>query len=352
MASSPRQRITLRDIAEAAGVHFSTVSLALRNHPRLPRATCQRVQKVAKRLGYVPDPMLASLASYRRTLRPVSYRATLAWVTAFPGRDDWRRVHIFREQHAGAQRRAAELGYKLEHFWLGEPGLSPARASQILRTRNILGLIVAPLPRAGSMLKLDWAEFSAVAIGYSLVTPALHVVSAHQYRCIRLAVQELRARGYRRIGLVMLSASDDRVDHNWQAGLLIEQSRMSSGERLPPLLLATWNEREFATWMEQVRPDAIITKLGEVVPALHAMGLKPPEGLGLVYLGDAHPGEGHSGVNENPQQVGVAALDFVVGMLHRNERGEPAVPHRLLIDGVWIDGTTVRPRLVETAAQG
>ena len=252
MASPPRPRVTLRDIAAEAGVHFSTVSLALRNHPRLPRETCQHVQDVAKRLGYVPDPMLASLASYRRTLRPVSYRATLAWVTAFPNRDDWRRVQIFRDQHEGAQQRAEEIGYKLEHFWLGEPGLNAARASQILRTRNIMGLIVAPLPRAGSVLKLDWSDFSSVAIGHSLAAPALHVVSAHQYRCIRVAVQELRARGYRRIGLVMLSASDDRVDHNWLAGLLIEQHGMASDERLPPLLLPAWNEAEFAAWLEQV----------------------------------------------------------------------------------------------------
>ncbi len=334
----------MRDIATAAGVHFSTVSLALRNHPRLPKATCERVQKVAAQLGYVPDPMLASLASYRRILRPVSYRATLAWVSAFPGRDDWRNVQIFRKQHAGAQQRAEEIGYKLEHFWLGEPGLSPARASQILRTRSITGLIMAPLPRAGGVLKLDWADFSTVAIGYSLVSPGLHVVSAHQYRCIRLAVQELRGRGYGRIGLVMLVASDDRVDNNWLAGLLIEQHGMSSGERLLPLLMTKWDEREFAAWMNEARPDAIITKLGQVVPVLHAMGLRPPEGLGLVYLGDAHPGEGHSGVDENPQQVGAAAVDFVVGMLHRNERGVPAVPHRLLIDGIWIEGTTVRPR--------
>ena len=46
----------------------------------------------------------------------------------------------------------------------------------------------------------------------------------------------------------------------------------------------------------------------------------------------------------------LAAVDFVVGMLHRNERGVPVVPHRLLIDGVWIEGTTVRPRPAGTVA--
>ena len=47
---------------------------------------------------------------------------------------------IFREQYTGATRRAEELGYKLDHFWLTEPGMTAARATQILRTRNITGL--------------------------------------------------------------------------------------------------------------------------------------------------------------------------------------------------------------------
>jgi LacI family transcriptional regulator len=49
-----------------------------------------------------------------------------------------------------------------------------------------------------------------------------------------------------------------------------------------------------------------------------------------------------SGVDENPQVVGAAAADFIAGMIHRNERGVPAMPQRVLIEGSWIDGRTVR----------
>ena len=41
MPASPN-RVTLRDVARAAGCHFSTVSLALRDHPRLPVETRAR----------------------------------------------------------------------------------------------------------------------------------------------------------------------------------------------------------------------------------------------------------------------------------------------------------------------
>jgi LacI family transcriptional regulator len=58
-------RVTLRQVAAAARCHYSTVSLALRDSPQLPRATRERVQAIARKLGYVPDPMLVSLARFR-----------------------------------------------------------------------------------------------------------------------------------------------------------------------------------------------------------------------------------------------------------------------------------------------
>lgn len=341
----PAPRVTLRDIAEAAGVHFTTVSLALRNHPRLPRATCERIQRLAKDMGYVPDPMVASLASYRHAQTQAANRATLAWVTSFPRRYDWKKVDIFREQYEGAALRANALGYTLEDFWITDPGMSCARSSQILRTRNITGLIIAPQPKAGGELALDWDYFSAVSIGYSLVRPSLHMVCAHQYRCIRIALQELDLRGYRRIGLVMLKASDDRVDRNWLAGYLVDQYEAPRRKHRRPLMLPSWNEDAFADWFRREKPDAIVTKLPQTMPALRRLKVVVPDEVGLVYLSDVHPGDDHSGVDEKPRQVGAAAVDLVVGMLHRNERGIPATPNRLLIEGAWVEGATVRPRL-------
>lgn len=44
------RRVTLADIAKRAEVHVTTVSLALRNHPRLPEKTRSRIQKLAKEM--------------------------------------------------------------------------------------------------------------------------------------------------------------------------------------------------------------------------------------------------------------------------------------------------------------
>jgi LacI family transcriptional regulator len=51
---SPRNRVTLSEIAEQSGVSLSTVSLVLRDKPGVGTVTRQRVLGVAKELGYLP----------------------------------------------------------------------------------------------------------------------------------------------------------------------------------------------------------------------------------------------------------------------------------------------------------
>lgn len=337
----PAPRVTLRDIARRAGCHYSTVSLALRDRPGLPAATRARVRRVAAELGYRRDPLLAALANYRRD--PAGkYRATLAWVTNFPTRAGWRDEEIYREYFQGAREQAQALGYRLQEFWRREPGLTAERASRILAARGIEGLVVAPQPWPAEPLTLEWERFSAVTIGYSVVAPALHMVCPNQYRCLKLAMERLAARGYRRIGLVMRRASDERVDHNWLAGYLVGQQALARRDRLPPLLTAAWRDAEFAAWLQRHRPDAIISKCAEVWPALKKLGVRVPRDLGVAMLTQVKPGRGPAGVNEAPFDVGAAAVDYVAGMLQRNERGVPAGPRRVLIEGRWVDGATVR----------
>jgi LacI family transcriptional regulator len=340
--NSPSRRVTLRDIARRAGCHFTTVSLALRGRPEIPTRTRDRILAVARELGYAPDPLLASLASYRHEGRGPHYRATLAWVTNFPTRRGWAEEEIYREYHFGAKERAQALGYDLQEFWLRDDAMTPARAAQILVARGINGLLLAPQPAPSAVLDLDWSRFSAVAIGYSIASPALHMVGPNQYRCVKLAMEKLLERAYRRIGLVMLRASDDRVDHNWLAGYLVMQQQLARRDRLPALLLPRWDEAAFAAWLNRHRPDAIISKCAEALPALRRLGYHPPRDLGAAFLTRVKPTREVSGVSESPLEVGAAAVDFLAGMIHRNDRGIPDRPRRLLIEGEWFDGRTVR----------
>ena len=54
-------RITIKDIARKLGVTPSTVSRALANNPRISKKTREEVMKVAKKMGYEPNVIAASL---------------------------------------------------------------------------------------------------------------------------------------------------------------------------------------------------------------------------------------------------------------------------------------------------
>jgi len=58
-------RVTLSDVAQAAGVSPITVSRALRGERAVDPALVERVREAARTLGYVPDPAARALASQR-----------------------------------------------------------------------------------------------------------------------------------------------------------------------------------------------------------------------------------------------------------------------------------------------
>jgi LacI family transcriptional regulator len=47
-------------------------------------------------------------------------------------------------------------------------------------------------------------------------------------------------------------------------------------------------------------------------------------------------------MRKNSFQLGVMAVDLLVDMLHRNERGIPVRPYLLMVEGSWVEGNTLR----------
>ena len=84
-------RATQRDIARKAGVGRTTVSLALKHHPKIPAGTRERILGIAAKLGYAPDPMLSALSAYRSSQREKVFQGTLAWLVNAVEGFDWKR---------------------------------------------------------------------------------------------------------------------------------------------------------------------------------------------------------------------------------------------------------------------
>jgi LacI family transcriptional regulator len=347
-------KATLQDVATQAGVHRTTVSLALRDHPRIPLETRERVKAAAARLAYQINPLVAALMQARRLGQPVKH-VTLAFVTNYPTRYGWKPLHHDRPDFfPGAVNRARELGYKLEDFWLAEPGMTPSRFCDILTARNIHGLIIGRLPPDQSSLALDWKRFSCVSLGMTLRSPVLHHVTENHFDTVWQSMQRCLDRGYRRVGFVFSEANDSpRVGDRWLGAFLRQQLAFPAKNRLPVCPQIPAGEADFARWFKRHRPDALIaTHARPVLRWLERMKVAVPADVGLIHLEGLPEGE-CAGVQYDPMQIGALAVEMLVGLLHRNETGVPtANQHEVLLTGSWREGRTLPPRSFAIGAGG
>ncbi|HHH40463.1 MAG TPA: LacI family transcriptional regulator, partial [Chloroflexi bacterium] len=61
-------RVTIKEIAERAGVSKTAVSFAFNDPSRLSKATAERILQVARELGYAPHPIARSLSTRRTSV--------------------------------------------------------------------------------------------------------------------------------------------------------------------------------------------------------------------------------------------------------------------------------------------
>jgi len=338
-------KVTLDDVARQAGVHRSTVSLALRGHPRISAPVRQRICTLAAKLGYRVNPLVAALMKSRRTGHEPTH-ATIAFVTNHSTRDGWRPAHCDRPDFfPGAVNRAGELGYNLEHFWMAEPRMTPKRFSSILMARGIHGLIVGRLPPGLNSLELEWDQFSCVAVGMTLKSPFLHHVTENHFDTAWQAMQQCLDRGYRRIGFVFSDANDSpRVGDRWLAAYLLKQQECAPEDRPSPCPSVPADFDTFRNWFVQEKPDAIIATHGCYVHKwLESMGVKVPDEVGIVDL-EARTPHSFAGVYYDSGKVGSLAVETLVGLMYRNETGVPVDQHEILLTGEWRDGWSLPPR--------
>jgi DNA-binding LacI/PurR family transcriptional regulator len=339
-----KRRVTLTDIAKVVGVSHVTVSLALRNHPSISEATKERVRASAKQLGYRPDPALTSLIYHRYTSHQPRYQATLAWVNAWEDREYTRTMYGLHLK--GAQRKAEQMGYQLEDFWLYEEGMTERRFSSILRARRIQGLLLPSMPKAHTWLNLPWKHFSAIAFGYSH-EPLFHLVTNNQYQIARLAVEKLHALGYRKIGLLSSRDYEERTEHLTTAGYTIETSLHG----LKPLVLSLTKHitepgqmDKMLAWIDRKKPDVLLSPFNRINRLLEDASVRVPQDIALALI-SRPPGLPHiAGVDHRSEILGETAVERLVGQINQNELGLPAYPLRTLLNGSWCDGPSCPPR--------
>lgn len=341
------RRVTLRDVAEKAGLSIAAVSIALRDHPRLPAETRDRVKQIATELGYAPDPALSALAAHRSRVRVFRDFTVIGLVSNWSTSDSWSKQTSAKQLIEGATNRARELGYSLQHLWARADGATPSRFNRILEARGIRGLILAPFENPDALFPLDWKAYSVVTIERSKHYANFHHLVPNHYADLLLCWSQLRARGYTRVGLAVRRDLAVRWSHQWEAAHAFAQSQ-ETGAKLdfvPTLELSPTNQTEqIRTWLRTHRPQAVIGRCENFREAAAAEGLKIPRDIGYVSLNIIDDLAGTSGIDQHRDIMGATAVDVLNSLLQRNQRGMQPASIGTQIDGTWHDGKTLRAK--------
>jgi DNA-binding LacI/PurR family transcriptional regulator len=326
------RRPTLRVIAQQAGVTHATVSMALRNHPLISTATRRKVQRVAAKLGYTPDPQVAKLMQHLRLKHKPKFQSTLAAVTTLAEGDELAYARAVRD---GAQSAAETFGYGFSVFRVAADVGRDTSLQRILRSRGVEGLLLLPMhaPREFGRF-LDWSQFSIVAATHGVLAPEVHRVVPDQFGNTQLICEHLAGLGCRRIGLVISAETDLTVGHRFSAPV-VWQNTKGGGEYVEPFTYTGDYLRGLREWYEAQRPDGLI--VGDEVMAraiVRELRLRQP-GPVKVALTERLTVSPYSGIEQRAREVGAAAVAQLHALVQRGEKGIPRVPSVTMIKGHW-----------------
>ena len=345
-------RIILLDIAKKLSVAKSTVSMALRDSHGVSLARRKEIQRVAKEMGYVPDPFLSGLAAHSRERLPVKSHGILAWVNHW---EDQKRLFQFKEfkgYFRGASAAATRFGYQVDEVrW--ERDCSPKRFERILLARGIEGVLVPPHNELLDWQDFDWSRFSIIRFGMSVQNPDSNQVTSDVFRATVMAIKQIHDYGYRRIGVTVNEEFDQRLGGNFLCGFFYAQKLLGLKKPFPPLMtfLKTRTKDELSRqkaalkqWLDKSKPDAILTADIEVPIMLRELGLRIPQDLAVAGTTVLDLPGIDAGIDQHPEAIGRIAVEMLVKQINVSERGEPRDPCRILVESRWKDGNSLPPK--------
>lgn len=323
----------IKDVAREVAMSTATVSRALRGLPGVSEETRSRVQETARRLGYVPSPSAAGLAS--------GLTRTVAVIVPFVTR--W----FFAAVVQGAEEVLRERGYDLLLYNLAGDRSARHRVFETsLLTKRVDAVIVLSLkPSPDELLRLEQLGRPVTIVGADL--PGWATVRIDDHHAARTAMAHLLDLGHQRIGYVG-GATEGVLDFTAPTARLAgyRDALRESGRAPEPALEANGEftvgggmraGRELLERPE--RPTAVFAASDEmaigVLRTARELGLRVPEDLSVVGIDD-HEMAGFFDLTTVAQpaheQGRVAAQQVLSGLASRTWRPEQVLlPTRLVV---------------------
>jgi LacI family transcriptional regulator len=342
---------SMKDIAEKLGVSKMTVSLALRNDPQISESRKKEVLDTAKAMGYVRNSKLGEFMSQMRGGRNLSSNGNIALVNCNQDPKALYRHPTIPIYVEGIKRRAKNLGYSTDSFWLFEPGLTSKSWIRILNSRGIVGIILTGMMKQNRIPEFFIpvvSKFPTVVTGVRTKKPALSFSSVDHHVLTLRAFEKAVSLGAKKPGLVLDQEIDVLVEHRFTAAFRSAQHLyLKKRFHIPPFMQvveARKNIHLFNEWFQKYKPDTILTLYDSVANWVTSMGYTVPVDVGLIQLEKRSNSRDWAGMDQHNDICGEASVDMLVNSIYNGDVGLPEYPRATLIGASWKDGKTILSR--------
>ncbi|MBT5902165.1 MAG: LacI family DNA-binding transcriptional regulator [Opitutaceae bacterium] len=348
--------ISLRDIADKAGVSVSAVSLALRNSPKTSVKRREEIQRIAQEMGYRQDPRVAELMQHLRKSRRNRTRSQMAILVPELSREETKNHPRFRELIAGIRSLAETVGFGVDLIYLSDPGMSCRLARSIIIARGIKGAVVLPFASGTAKLDFDFGGLCVATAGYSIVEPKLHRACPDYFKMMDEMLDMCVAAGHQRIGLIMTKTGGIGFKQ-FNSSFLYFQSGIPAADRIPMLgspIRRTWHDEGAAPdsikrWLHKYKPEVVIGT-AQVLQTIQGFGISVPDELGFVSIDVSESPSDAAGANHCYEMVGYEAFKLMWSSLNLNLTGVPEHPRVVLVDSHQQPGFTLLPKSTKNSA--
>ena len=319
--------VTLRDVAQRARVHPSTVSRALNHSTRdlVNPATVRRILRVAEDLGYRPN----SLARGLKTNRTLTVGMLVPDLTN----------PVFPPIVRGIEDRLVDEGYTLILANTDGDPAKEQRIVEVLRGRRVDGFLLATAHRQYPLLDTLLADrIPVVLINRTAEQPPVPSVTPDDHAGVGLAVRHLVSLGHTRIAHVAGPQSVTTGLARYHSYISWTRSLGVHGDA-DLVVFADWfKEGPGATACEELLARTVdftaiiaandLLALG-CYDALHAHGLRVPDDISVVGYNDIpfcdNFGPPLTTIRIPPYEIGVRAAELMLDAFSRGETVPAAV---------------------------
>ena len=190
--------VTQKDISKRAGVSIATVSLALRGDKRVLKLKRERIQELAREMGYVPNPFGRSLQANRSRL--IGYLAPTLTSSFYD--------EVIQEisDFAGVKGYGVLLGVNINPE-------AYRRHLKLLREKRVDGIIAAYYPSqcVKDLLEVEQAGTPIVVCDFETFSPAVPKVQIDNRLAMEMVTEHLVGLGHKRFAYYRV-VNDDSLE--------------------------------------------------------------------------------------------------------------------------------------------